>query len=124
PWAFSWSIRDGLFEEQQDARSRGSCNRLLTERKRGRKVRQAGLLPTKDVTLLSLAGTKARAPEDRTTASRPRRDLSTSSHCIGYFFLGTFLPFFRALESAMAMACFRLFTLPALPPLPLFAFPR
>ena len=38
------------FKEQQETRSRGSCNRLLTERKRGRKVRQAGLLPTKDVT--------------------------------------------------------------------------
>src|SRR5262245_47338541 len=43
----------------------------------------------------------------------------------GYFFLrGTFLPFLRALESAMAIACLRLFTLPPFPPLPLFAFPR
>jgi hypothetical protein len=41
-----------------------------------------------------------------------------------YFFLGTFFPFLRALERAMAMACFRLFTLPAFPALPLFAFPR
>jgi hypothetical protein len=40
------------------------------------------------------------------------------------FFRGTFLPFFRALDSPMAIACLRLFTLPALPPLPLFAVPR
>ena len=41
-----------------------------------------------------------------------------------YFFLGTFFPFLWALERAMAIACFRLFTLPAFPALPLFAFPR
>jgi hypothetical protein len=39
------------------------------------------------------------------------------------FFLGTLLPFLRALESAMAIACLRLFTLPPFPPLPLFALP-
>src|SRR5262249_46977833 len=40
----------------------------------------------------------------------------------GYFFFrGTFLPFLRALDSAMAIACLRLFTLPPFPPLPLFA---
>src|SRR6478736_2759553 len=32
------------------------------------------------------------------------------------FFLGTFLPFLRALERPMAMACWRLLTLPPLPP--------
>jgi hypothetical protein len=37
---------------------------------------------------------------------------------------GTFLPFFLALESAMAIACLRLFTLPARPPRPLLAVPR
>src|SRR6516225_4362057 len=37
---------------------------------------------------------------------------------------GTFLPFLRALESAIAIACLRLFTFPPLPPLPLLAFPR
>jgi hypothetical protein len=40
-----------------------------------------------------------------------------------FFFLGTLLPFLRALESAMAIACLRLFTLPPFPPLPLFALP-
>jgi hypothetical protein len=40
-----------------------------------------------------------------------------------FFFLGTLLPFLRALESAMAIACLRLFTLPPFPPLPLFAEP-
>jgi hypothetical protein len=34
--------------------------------------------------------------------------------CLG----GTFAPFFRASESPMAIACFRLFTLPPLPRLP------
>ncbi len=36
-------------------------------------------------------------------------------------FLGTFLPFFRALDRPIAIACWRFFTLP---PLPLFAVPR
>jgi len=36
-------------------------------------------------------------------------------------FFGTFLPFLRALESAIAIACFRFLTRP---PLPLFALPR
>jgi hypothetical protein len=40
------------------------------------------------------------------------------------FFRGTFFPFLRALESAMAIACLRLFTLPPLPPRPLLARPR
>jgi hypothetical protein len=39
-------------------------------------------------------------------------------------FLGTFFPFFRAMDNPIAMACLRLFTLPALPPLPLRAVPR
>jgi hypothetical protein len=37
---------------------------------------------------------------------------------------GTFFPFLRASESAIAMACFRLVTLPPLPPLPLRNVPR
>jgi len=37
------------------------------------------------------------------------------------FFFGTFFPFLRALERAIAIACFRLLTRP---PLPLFALPR
>jgi hypothetical protein len=50
---------------------------------------------------------------------------STADLLEGYFFFrGTFLPFLRAFESAMAIACLRLFTLPPFPPLPLFAFPR
>jgi hypothetical protein len=36
-------------------------------------------------------------------------------------FLGTFFPSFRALDKPIAIACFRLFTLPSLP---LFAVPR
>src|SRR4051812_33241961 len=43
----------------------------------------------------------------------------------GYdFFFGTFFPFFRALDRPIAIACFRLLTLPPLPPGPLFALPR
>ena len=37
---------------------------------------------------------------------------------------GTRLPFRRALERPIAIACLRLFTFPPLPPLPLFAVPR
>src|SRR5262249_16571158 len=40
-----------------------------------------------------------------------------------FFFLGTLLPFLRALENAMAIACLRFFTLPPFPTLPLFALP-
>src|SRR3569833_1327050 len=39
------------------------------------------------------------------------------------FFRGTFAPFLRASDSPIAMACLRLFTLPPLPPLPLFNVP-
>ena len=39
------------------------------------------------------------------------------------FFLGTLAPFFRASESPMAIACFRLLTVPPLPPLPDFSVP-
>ena len=37
---------------------------------------------------------------------------------------GTRLPFRRAFDNPIAIACLRLFTLPALPPLPLRAVPR
>src|SRR5205823_14844308 len=40
------------------------------------------------------------------------------------FFFGTLAPFFRASESPMAMACFRLLTRPPLPPLPERSVPR
>src|SRR6478736_3288695 len=40
-----------------------------------------------------------------------------------FFFFGTFLPFLRASERPMAMACLRLFTLPPFPPLPLLSVP-
>src|SRR3954469_24442948 len=40
-----------------------------------------------------------------------------------FFFFGTFLPFLRASERPIAMACLRLFTLPPFPPLPLFSLP-
>jgi hypothetical protein len=36
---------------------------------------------------------------------------------VGYAFCGTFLPFLRAFDRPMAIACLRLFTLPARPPL-------
>src|ERR1700756_3308769 len=39
------------------------------------------------------------------------------------FGFGTFLPFLRASERAMAIACLRLFTVPPLPPLPLLRVP-
>jgi len=38
--------------------------------------------------------------------------------------LGTFAPFFRASESPMAIACFRLVTRPPLPPFPERNVPR
>jgi hypothetical protein len=38
-------------------------------------------------------------------------------------FLGTLAPFFRASESPIAIACFRLFTVPPLPPRPLLSVP-
>jgi|SRR5579863_7652775 hypothetical protein len=39
------------------------------------------------------------------------------------FFAGTFFPFFRASESPIAIACFRLLTLPPRPALPLLSVP-
>ena len=39
------------------------------------------------------------------------------------FFFGTLAPFFRASESPMAIACFRLFTLPPCPLFPRFNVP-
>src|SRR5437773_9815752 len=39
------------------------------------------------------------------------------------FFLGTLAPFLRASDRPMAMACFRLLTLPPLPPLPDLSVP-
>src|SRR5579863_8597705 len=41
-----------------------------------------------------------------------------------YFFFGTLLPSLRASDSAIAIACLRLLTLPPLPPFPLLAVPR
>jgi len=40
------------------------------------------------------------------------------------FLRGTLAPFFRASERPIAMACFRLFTRPPLPPLPDLSVPR
>src|SRR3954470_6112820 len=39
------------------------------------------------------------------------------------FFFGTFLPFLRASERPIAIACLRLLTLPPFPPLPRFKLP-
>src|SRR5262249_3288248 len=50
-----------------------------------------------------------------------RRKAASGLHAL---FFGTFLPFLRAFDRPMAMACLRLFTLPARPPLPLPAVPR
>jgi hypothetical protein len=49
-----------------------------------------------------------------------RTDLVVSEALIAQpdFFLGTFAPFFRASESPIAIACFRLCTFPPLPPFP------
>jgi hypothetical protein len=41
-----------------------------------------------------------------------------------YFFFGTLAPFLRASERPMAIACFRLVTLPPFPPLPERSVPR
>jgi hypothetical protein len=40
------------------------------------------------------------------------------------FLAATFLPFLRASERPMAIACLRLFTVPPRPPLPLLSVPR
>jgi hypothetical protein len=40
------------------------------------------------------------------------------------FFRGTLAPFLRASERPIAIACFRLFTVPPLPPFPDFKVPR
>src|ERR1700686_994066 len=40
------------------------------------------------------------------------------------FLRGTFAPFLRASERPIAIACFRLFTVPPLPPRPDFSVPR
>src|SRR5829696_6397741 len=52
--------------------------------------------------------------------SRPEHQ---AAGCYFFFLFGTFLPFFRALDNPIAIACLRLLTLPPLPPGPLFAFP-
>src|SRR5438552_19205306 len=49
---------------------------------------------------------------------------SAGVECQLDFFVGTLAPFLRASESPMAMACFRLLTLPPLPPLPERSVPR
>src|SRR6478672_8194969 len=42
---------------------------------------------------------------------------------LALFFRGTFAPFLRASDRPMAIACFRLFTFPPLPPGPLLSVP-
>jgi hypothetical protein len=57
--------------------------------------------------------------------SKNIKNISLHAHKGGYdFFGGTFAPFFRASERPMAIACFRLVTLPPLPPLPDRSVPR
>src|SRR6476620_2238647 len=51
------------------------------------------------------------------------RDLRLADLRLADFRLGTFLPFLRASESPMAIACFLLFTVPPLPPLPRLSEP-
>ena len=58
------------------------------------------------------------------SAMRARNVLSAPADVYDAFFLrGTLPPSARASESPIAMACLRLFTLPALPPRPLLAVP-
>jgi hypothetical protein len=45
-------------------------------------------------------------------------------HRVEVFFRGTFAPFLRASERPIAIACFRLFTVPPFPPFPDFSVPR
>jgi hypothetical protein len=52
-------------------------------------------------------------------------DSRSSSHFrfVAVFRFGTFAPALRASDSPIAIACLRLFTVPPLPPLPLFNVP-
>src|SRR5436190_22651123 len=54
---------------------------------------------------------------------RYRRDFFLADFLLADLRLGTFLPFLRASESPMAIACFLLFTVPPLPPLPRLSNP-
>src|ERR1043165_5111811 len=65
----------------------------------------------------------ARGVESRASAFRKQRAAPRYQDFF-FRFLGAFLPFLRAFERAMAIACLRLFTLPPLPPRPLLALPR
>jgi hypothetical protein len=49
--------------------------------------------------------------------------LTSHSPYAHFRFAGTFAPAFRASDNPIAIACFRLFTLPPLPPFPLFSVP-
>src|SRR5262249_32874788 len=71
---------------------------------------------------------RSRAPPLLTDRVRGRDDRRKANHRLFVLerllrLAGTFLPFLRASERPMAMACLRLFTLPPLPPLPLFSVP-
>jgi hypothetical protein len=68
------------------------------------------------------------APEMPAGLLRPLSDLFASDLALARnqlaFRFGTFLPFLRAFDKPIAMACLRLLTLPPLPPGPLRALPR
>jgi hypothetical protein len=69
---------------------------------------------------------RGRELQDQGQANAGRRieaSAGTSSPQLA-FFVGTFLPFLRASESPIAIACLRLLTVPPFPPLPLFNWPR
>ena len=52
-----------------------------------------------------------------------RDELLRDEPFLAELFLGTFAPFFRASDNPIAIACLRLFTVPPLPPGPLFSVP-
>src|SRR4029077_13372040 len=84
---------------------------------------------TSNVLAIKTANTgRPKRPARTLTAGSPIFSISPHSRIdiVGFqeaFFRGTFLPFFRASESPIAMACLRLFTLPPLPPFPLRSVP-
>src|ERR1700724_2346478 len=62
-------------------------------------------------------------PFFRGTGAAIRQVARGEVYCYDAFFLGTFAPFFRASERPIAIACFRLFTVPPFPPGPDFSVP-
>jgi membrane protein len=72
----------------------------------------------------ALSAPIARSRDRGPSAGAARKRREKTARPGGYRFLGTFLPFLRAFDNPIAIACFRLFTLPPFPPFPLLAVPR